>query len=87
MRAKHGYSSPAISRVLEAVPRPFFNEFPQASSAWHGIVSEPYVHCGFTQIVGSTLLDDFRKLRIGFVEAGIKPTGVILLLLEGIPAI
>jgi|GEM_PF-6213674 hypothetical protein len=73
--------------MLEAVTQPFLNEFPQIHPLGTGIVSEPYVLCSFTQIVGSTLLDDFRKLRIGFVEAGIKPTGDILLLLEGIPAI
>jgi hypothetical protein len=49
--------------------------FPRIHPLGTGIVSEPYVLCGFTQIVGSTLLDDFRKLRIAFLEAGIKPNG------------
>ena len=63
--------------MLEAVTQPFLNEFPSLGT---GIVSEPYVLCSFTQIVGSTLLDDFRKLRIGFVEAGNpgEPEAVVL---------
>ena len=62
--------------MLEAVPRrSFLMNFPRIHPLGTGILSEPYVLCGFTQIVGSTLLDDFRKLRIGFLEAGIKPNG------------
>jgi len=33
-------------------------------------VSGPYVLYAFQQILGSTLLEDFPKLRVGFLEAG-----------------
>ena len=67
-------SSPTISRMLEGVPRPYFNEFPQIHPLGTGIVSGPYVLYAFTQILGSRLLDDFPKLRFGFLEAGIEWT-------------
>ena len=35
-----------------------------------GIVSGPYVLYAFQQILGSTLLEDFPKLRVAFLEAG-----------------
>ena len=56
------------------MPRPFFNEFPQIHPLGTGIVSGSYVLYGFTQIMSSTLLDDFPKLRVGFLEAGIEWT-------------
>ncbi|HEX6769495.1 MAG TPA: amidohydrolase family protein, partial [Candidatus Binatia bacterium] len=65
-------SSPTISRMLEGVPRPYFDEFPQVHPLGRGIVSNPYVLYGFTQILGSKLLDDFPKLRVAFLEAGIE---------------
>jgi predicted TIM-barrel fold metal-dependent hydrolase len=67
-------SSPTISRMLEGVPRPYFNEFPQIHPLGTGLVSGPYVLYGFTQILSSSLLDDFPKLRVGFLEAGIEWT-------------
>ena len=67
-------SSPSISRMLEGVPRPYFNEFPQIHPLGTGLVSGPYVLYAFTQILGSPLLDDFPKLRCGFLEAGIEWT-------------
>jgi len=67
-------SSPTISRMLEGVPRPYFDEFPQIHPLGRGIVSNPYVLYGFTQILSSTLLDDFPKLRVCFLEAGIEWT-------------
>ena len=67
-------SSPTITRMLEGVPRPYFNEFPQIHPLGTGIVSGPYVLYAFTQILGSQLLDDFPKLRVGFLEAGIEWT-------------
>jgi hypothetical protein len=39
-----------------------------------GIVSNPYVLYGFTQILSSSLLDDFPTLRVAFLEAGIEWT-------------
>ena len=60
--------------MLEGVPRPYFDEFPQIHPLGRGIVSNPYVLYGFTQILSSTLLDDFPKLRVGFLEAGIEWT-------------
>jgi predicted TIM-barrel fold metal-dependent hydrolase len=65
-------SSPTISRMLEGVPRPYYDDFPQIHPLGRGIVSNPYVLYGFTQILSSTLLDDFPKLRVGFLEAGIE---------------
>ena len=67
-------SSPTISRMLEGVPRPYYDEFPQIHPLGRGIVSNPYVLYGFTQILSSTLLDDFPKLRVAFLEAGIEWT-------------
>ncbi len=67
-------SSPTITRMLEGVPRPYFNEFPQIHPLGTGIVSGPYVLYAFTQILGSKVLDDFPKLRFGFLEAGIEWT-------------
>lgn len=67
-------SSPTISRMLEGVPRPYFNEFPQIHPLGTGLVSNPYVIYGFTQILSSTILDDFPKLRVAFLEAGIEWT-------------
>jgi predicted TIM-barrel fold metal-dependent hydrolase len=67
-------SSPTISRMLEGVPRPFFDEFPQIHPLGKGLVSGPYVIYAFQQILGSKLLDDFPKLRVGFLEAGTEWT-------------
>jgi hypothetical protein len=36
-----------------------------------GLISGPYVLYAFQQILGSSLLDDFPKLRVAFLEAGI----------------
>ncbi len=67
-------SSPTISRMLEGVPRPYFDEFPQIHPLGKGLVSGPYVIYAFQQILGSKLLDDFPKLRVGFLEAGTEWT-------------
>jgi uncharacterized protein len=64
-------SSPAINRMLEGVPRPYYDDFPQIHPLGTGLVSNPYVLYAFTQMLGSTLLDDFPKLRVAFLEAGI----------------
>ena len=47
------------------------DEFPQIHPLGKGLISEPYVLYGFQQILGSSLLDDFPKLRVAFLEAGI----------------
>ena len=77
-------SSPAISRMFEGVPRPYFNEFPQIHPLGTGLVSGPYVIYAFQQILGSKLLDDFPKLRVGFFEAGTDWTPRVLKNLRGI---
>ncbi len=71
-------SSPAISRMFEGVPRPYFNEFPQIHPLGSGLVSLPYVLYAFQQILGSKLLDDFPKLRVGFLEAGTEWTARLI---------
>ena len=76
-------SSPAISRMLEGVPRPFFDEFPQIHPLGTGLVSGPYVLYAFTQILGSKLLDDFPKLRVGFLEAGTEWTPHLVKAIRG----
>ena len=60
--------------MLEGVPRPYFDEFPQIHPLGKGLVSGPYVIYAFQQILGSKLLDDFPKLRVGFLEAGTEWT-------------
>ncbi len=66
-------SSPAISRTMfEGVPRPFYDEFnPQIHPLGKGLISGPYVLYAFQQILGYSLLDEFPKLRVAFLEAGI----------------
>ncbi|MDH3442394.1 MAG: amidohydrolase [Deltaproteobacteria bacterium] len=64
-------SSPVISRMLEGVPRPVYDEFPQIHPLGKGLISGPYVLYAFQQVLGSSLLDDFPKLRVAFMEAGI----------------
>jgi predicted TIM-barrel fold metal-dependent hydrolase len=61
-------SSPTISRMFEGIPRPPRRAFPHPLS--DGLVSGPYVLHAFQQILGSELLEDFPKLRVGFLEAG-----------------
>jgi predicted TIM-barrel fold metal-dependent hydrolase len=67
-------SSPAISRMLEGLPRPRYDNFPQIHPLGKGLVSGPYVLYAFQQILGSGLLDDFSKLRVAFLEAGTEWT-------------
>jgi hypothetical protein len=57
-----------IKRGVHSVP--YFDEFPQIHPLGKGLVNGPYVIYAFQQILGSTLLDDFPKLRVGFLEAG-----------------
>jgi predicted TIM-barrel fold metal-dependent hydrolase len=63
-------SSPAISRMLEGVPRPYFDDFPHIHPLGTGLVSNPYVIYGFQQLLGSGVLEDFPRLRLAFLEAG-----------------
>jgi predicted TIM-barrel fold metal-dependent hydrolase len=78
-------SSPTISRMLEGVPRPFFDEFPQLHPLGRGLVSGPYVLYAFTQIMSSKLLDDFPKLRVAFLEAGTEWTTQLVKGIRGKP--
>lgn len=61
-------SSPTISRMFEGIPRPDGGSFPHPLGA--GLISAPYVLHAFQQILGYGLLEDFPKLRVGFLEAG-----------------
>jgi uncharacterized protein len=64
-------SSPTISRMLEGVPRPSYDDSrPHIHPLGTGLVSGPYVLYAFQQILGSTLLEEFPKLRVGFLEVG-----------------
>jgi predicted TIM-barrel fold metal-dependent hydrolase len=61
-------SSPMISRMFEGIPRPAGGPFPHPAGS--GIVSGPYVLYAFQQILSCGLLNDFPRLRVGFLEAG-----------------
>ncbi len=61
-------SSPTISRMYEGIPRPIGGAFPHPLGA--GLISGPYVLHAFQQILGSGLLEEFPRLRVGFLEAG-----------------
>ena len=61
-------SSPTISRMFEGIPRPHGGSFPHPLGS--GLISAPYVLHAFQQILGSGLLEEFPKLRVGFLEAG-----------------
>jgi len=63
-------SSPTISRMFEGMPRPGPRTFPFVHPLGAGLISGPYVRYGFTQILGSGLLEEFPKLRVAFLEAG-----------------
>jgi len=77
-------SSPAIREMFQGVPRPTYEDGrPHVHPLGKGIVSGPYVLYAFQQILGSTLLDDFPKLRVAFLEAGCEWT---VRLLKGLRA-
>jgi predicted TIM-barrel fold metal-dependent hydrolase len=61
-------SSPTISRMFEGISRPPGGAFPHPLGA--GLISGPYVLHAFQQILGSGLLEEFPRLRVGFLEAG-----------------
>lgn len=64
-------SSPMIREMFQGVPRPVYDDSrPHVHPLGTGLVSGPYVLYAFQQILGSTLLGDFPKLRVGFLEAG-----------------
>ena len=64
-------SSPMIREMLQGVPRPTYADSqPHIHALGKGLVSGPYVLYAFQQILSSTLLEDFPKLRVGFLEAG-----------------
>ena len=61
-------SSPTISRMFEGIPRPHGGSFPHPLGS--GLISAPYVLHAFQQILSSGILEEFPKLRVGFLEAG-----------------
>jgi predicted TIM-barrel fold metal-dependent hydrolase len=63
-------ASPTISRMLESIRLMDRVTFPQINPWGAGLVSGPYVLYAFQQLLGSSLLDDFPKLRLGFLETG-----------------
>jgi hypothetical protein len=57
--------------MFQGVPRPTYADSrPHVHPLGKGLVSGPYVVYAFQQVLGSTLLDDFPRLRVGFFEAG-----------------
>jgi predicted TIM-barrel fold metal-dependent hydrolase len=77
-------SSPMIREMFQGVPRPTYDDGrPHVHPLGKGIVSGPYVLYAFQQILGSTLLDDFPKLRVAFLEAGSEWTVRLLKGLRG----
>jgi predicted TIM-barrel fold metal-dependent hydrolase len=64
-------SSPMIREMLQGVPRPTYADSrPHVHPLGKGIVSGPYVLYAFQQLLSSSVLDDFPKLRVAFLEAG-----------------
>ena len=63
-------SSPAVLRMLEGIPRPYLDDFPQTHPLAAGLNSGPFVLYAFQQLLGSSLLDDFPNLRLAFLETG-----------------
>ena len=63
-------ASPTINQMLEGISRPTKGGFPQINPWGGGLVSGPYVLYAFQQMLGSSLLDDFPRLRLGFLETG-----------------
>ena len=64
-------SSPMIREMFQGVPRPTYSDSrPHIHPLGNGLVSGPYVLYAFQQILSSTILEDFPKLRVGFMEAG-----------------
>jgi predicted TIM-barrel fold metal-dependent hydrolase len=63
-------ASPAILRMLEGVPRPYLDDFPQTHPLAAGLNSGPFVLYAFQQLLSSSLLDDFPGLRLAFLETG-----------------
>jgi len=60
-----------IREMLQGVPRPTYADSrPHIHPLGNGLVSGPYVLYAFQQILGSSILEDFPKLRVGFLEAG-----------------
>lgn len=63
-------TSPTISRMFEGMPRPVSNTVPNVHPLGAGIVSGPYVIYAFQQILSSSVLEEFPRLRVAFLEAG-----------------
>jgi predicted TIM-barrel fold metal-dependent hydrolase len=60
--------------MLDGVPRPVLNDSPQIHPLGAGLISLPYVLYAFEQLLGSGLLEEFPRLRVGFLEAGAEWT-------------
>jgi predicted TIM-barrel fold metal-dependent hydrolase len=67
-------SSPSILRMMEGVPRPYLDNFPQTHPLAAGLNSGPFVLYAFQQLLGSSLLQDFPRLRLAFLETGTEWT-------------
>lgn len=77
-------SSPMIREMFQGVPRPTYEDGrPHVHPLGKGLVSGPYVLYAFQQILGSTLLEDFPRLRVAFLEAGSEWTVRLLKGLRG----
>jgi predicted TIM-barrel fold metal-dependent hydrolase len=63
-------ASPAVLRMLEGVPRPYLDDFPQTHPLAAGLNSGPFVLYAFQQLLSSSLLEDFPDLRLAFLETG-----------------
>ncbi len=64
-------SSPMIREMFQGVPRPAYDDSrPHIHPLGNGLVSGPYVLYAFQQILSSSILEDFPKLRFSFLEAG-----------------
>lgn len=61
-------SSPTITSMLDGLPR--YDLRPPGHPFATGLVSGPYVLYAFQQLLGSSLMEDFPKLRLGFLETG-----------------
>ncbi len=63
-----GNGAPSISRILEGIPRPDKQQFPQVNPWSAGLSSGPLY--AFQQLLGSSLMEDFPRLRLAFLETG-----------------
>ena len=62
-----GNTSPTLRHMVEAYPRPDRQQFPQTNPYAAGLNQVLY---GFTQLIGSGVMEDFPKLRLAVLEIG-----------------